>query len=315
VPQCVFSLVTFLSRYRLILFIFLGAVLAIFLFVGGPEPYSLRSFSYVWGLGHFVCFALWTCVYVYLRRSQSFFRVFFEVMVLTFVLGGLVEIVQSFIGRQGSWYDILHNQVGALIGLFFLSDIRRRLTTWLLRTVQVGLVAYVLWAVMPLGMYIIDDVIAWRQFPVFSGFETPFEHFRWQTQLSKSVSTEQAISGNRSLRVVIDPRPYSGIALNGALSDWSGYHNLSLHVYVPDDETMEFFVRVHDQHHNFQRNDRFQQPYQLQKGWNHLLISLEDIIAAPEERKLDITRVAALWLYTMDLEVPRVIYLDDVKLL
>lgn len=288
------------------------------LFVGGPGPDSLRSWRFLWGAGHLVGFAVWTCLYVNWRKPAGFLRLLSEVLLLTLLIGGLTEVLQAGIGRQASWQDLGNDLVGSLLGLLLMSRARRQLSRpWRMR-LQLPLLLVTLWVLWPILQVVWDDLVAWRQFPLLSGFETSLEASRWSGSAARQVSDTYAFEGRSALHVMLTTQRYSGIGLKDFPADWSEYRAIQVQVYNPDPEPLTLHFRIHDQRHRDFDNaysDRFNTSFDLHQGWNLLQVTLDKVAGAPRWRRLDLTRVAGLVLFVGKLERPRSIYLDDVRLL
>ncbi|MBN1958849.1 MAG: hypothetical protein JW773_11680 [Desulfuromonadales bacterium] len=304
-----------LNRQQLYLVLPLAAFCALFLFIGGPGYDSLRSFRYLWGAGHLVCFALWVNLYVTVRPKASWQRLVIESLLLVFALGGLTELIQAGIGRQGTWQDLGHDLVGGLIGLFFFSELKKDLSPLLLRVLQIPLLIVVLWTVFPVVRVIADDLVSWQQFPLLSGFETPLEGTRWSGSAQRKRTQEVAFAGQMSLQVRLTTQRYSGIGLKDFPRNWQDYSAVSLQVFNPDQEQLQLHLRIHDHAHNNAYSDRYNASFGISPGWNHLKVPLKDVSAAPKTRSFDLTRVAGLGVFVGKLERPRTIYLDDVRLI
>lgn len=284
------------------------------LFAGGPDDYSLRSFSTAWGFGHFFCFALWAYLYSVLRPDIKWRRYSVEVLAITFVLGGTAELIQPFFGRNALWSDVGQDLVGAVLAMVFFTAHRKQTALMKRRLLQVPLVLILLLYLFPLGQALIDDAVAWRQFPMLSGFETPFERTRWSKGGAHAVVEDPVSAGKRALRVELTTTQYSGIALNHFPRDWSDYNAVRLAVCNVSAEPLKLNVRIHDVHHNQDYDDRFNTRFVLQPGWNHLRVDLADAAAAPKNRQLDLKRIGALGLFVAGQEKNRTIIVDDVRL-
>ena len=288
------------------------------MFVGGPDADSLRSFRYVWGMGHLFCFALWSYLYTCWRKSLQFKRILFEVFILAIVLGGLSELIQSQIGREAAWPDFGNDIVGAIGGLVFFSESRKMISPWQLKCLQVPVLLLALWSFWPVGKVIVDDVVSRRQFPLLSGFETSLEKTRWGGSARRQISHDIYYSGTSSLQINLTRQRYSGLGLRDFPHDWSDHRSVSLQVFNPDMDSFTLYFRIHDQHHRDHQNtysDRFNTSFDILPGWNHLEVSLAQVVQAPKTRKMDMTKIAGMGLFVGKLDRPRTIYLDDVKLL
>lgn len=284
------------------------------LFVPGPTEYTLRSFRTAWGLGHFVCFALWAYLYSLFRPRLNFSCFLCEVLLLTFVFGGLSELIQPYFGRTALWSDLFQNMIGAVIGSVFFAAHRNQIATLKLRVLQLSVVVILLFYLLPLGQVMIDDTIAWQQFPLLSGFETPFEPSRWGRGLEPVVVNDPVFAGTGALRVELTTSQYSGIGLNHFPRDWSDYEAISMQVFNAAHELLSLRIRIHDVHHTHDYDDRFNTGFMLEPGWNDLRISLAEVASGPKDRQLDLTRVGGLGLFVVEQEERRVIVIDEVKL-
>ncbi|MDX2481782.1 MAG: VanZ family protein [Desulfuromusa sp.] len=303
------------QRYILTFLALLGAL---FLFVGGPGPDSLRSFRYVWGVGHLFCFALWAYLYVTWRSDQPFKRHLFEVVLLAFLFGGLTELIQSGIGREATWQDLGNDLVGALLGVVFFAESRKTVCNWQLKLLQAPVLFMALWSLLPVGKVMIDDVTAWRQFPLLSGFEMALEETRWGGSARRDINHDVHFAGSSSLRIRLTTQRYSGVGLKDFPQNWTDYRSVSLQVFNPDQDPLQLHFRIHDQLHRKYSNaygDRFNTSFMIKKGWNQLQVSLAEVAQAPKNRTLDLTRIAGMGVFVGKLDRSRMIYLDDVKLL
>lgn len=292
-------------------------VSALLLFVGGPDYDSLRSFRYGWGIGHLICFALWSYLYALWRSDRSFERLLLEIVVLSLLIGGLTEIIQAGIGRQGSWLDLGSDLVGGLCGVALAPQRAGYLQYWAVKLFRVAVVVLTLWGLLPFARVVVDDLVAWRQFPLLSGFETPFEVSRWSGSAARSIDRDISFAGQASLQVRLNTQRYSGIGLKDFPQNWDGYRAVGLQVYNPAAEPLTLHFRIHDRFHRQYDNaysDRFNTSFQLHTGWNQLRVTLAEVAAAPKERTLDLRQVAGLGVFVGKLERPRTIYLDEVKL-
>lgn len=306
------------NQLQLFVLLPIALLCTIFLFVGGPDYDSFRSFRSVWGSGHLLCFALWTYLYSVWRNDSSFKEVFFTSILLTFIIGGMTEIIQAGIGREASWQDLGNDVIGCCIGLMFLTPARTTLPAIRLKILQLPVVILTLWSLFPVGKVLVDDLIVRQQFPILSNFETALEVTRWSGSAQRKIDHKIHFSGKSSLRLELTTQRYSGVGLKDFPPDWSDYRAVSLQVFNPDSEPLDLHFRIHDQQHRLYKNaysDRYNTTFNIHPGWNHLQVSLADVAQAPKNRQLDLSHVAGLGVFVGKLDKPRTIYLDEVKLL
>lgn len=292
------------------------------LFVGGPGSDASRLIKHLWDLGHVFSFALWTWLYLQWRAQAEFWRQFLLLLVLTLLIGGVTELIQAqwlaSTGREGSWLDLQKDLLGCVLVLLFLDPTRRKLKRGLRHALQLLVLLLTFWTLVPLAYIVADEVVSWRQFPLLSGFETSLEIERWEGNSYRQVVNEPVYRGIAALQVQLNTDQYSGVTLSHFPADWSEYQLLYLAVYNPDQEPLRLNLRIHDRLHqkfNNAYSDRFNIQILLEQGWTQIDIPLSEVAMAPKERRMDLSRIAGLQLFTVKLERPRTLFIDDVRLI
>lgn len=304
-----------INLLRLILIV--GSIL---LFAGGPDYYSSRSFKNLWDLGHILFFSILSYL-ILLSWSQnermSFPLQAFFILIIALVLGSLIEIVQSGSRRSSDVLDVIRNVIGCMVTFSFFTPTEKTIPKKFFRAFQAITIVLVIAAFFPSIKSISDEIVALRQFPVLSDFETPFEIDRWAGNAALSIDDDIHFHGKSSLKVALKTSNYSGAGLRYFPSDWSNYDYLHLNVFNPTNEPLKITCRINDRRHTDgvqTYDDRFNRSQVLMKGWNQIVIPLEDVENAPKSRKLDLRRVQLLGVFVYRLPRPRVIYIDDVRL-
>ncbi len=307
-----------LTRLQMCLLLPPALIGAVLLFVGGPGPDSLRSVRYGWVAGHLICFALWGYLYLRWRSHLPIRRLLVEIVLLSFLVGGATEIIQSLVGREPSWHDAFNDVLGGLLAGLFFAPGRHQLGAPLRYAAQFLLLLVVAWSLLPFSRALADDIISRQQFPLLSGFETPFEQTRWGGKSRRHIDQRVVYRGQKALRVELVSGWYPGVFLNFFPADWRGYAALQMYVHHPLTEPLELHLRIHDQHHrDFDQHhrDRFNASFVLEPGWNRVRVMLADVVSAPRERELDLRRVAGVGFFAVSLKNPRIITIDEVRLL
>lgn len=92
-------------------------------FWGGPDYYSARSLQEIWNLGHVLFFFL---LNIYAFYHKGFVKITFWIRILccvllTFLLGALVELLQQMVpDRIASFSDLLRDMSGFMIAFFVI---------------------------------------------------------------------------------------------------------------------------------------------------------------------------------------------------
>ncbi len=292
----------------------------ILFFLGGPDYNSPRAFSAFWNLGHIIYFSLlsyalskWERLARYRLIHQWLF-----VLSVTLVSGTLVELVQYHIPhRTADPTDVIRDLTGSFLFLSFSSAYSGSLGKLkiILRTVAIMLLLIQL---RPLTISLLDEAIAWRQFPLLSGFETPFEQDRWQGNARMAIKHIPAIATDHIMQITLSRTRYSGVDLRYFPGDWRKYKTLELNIYNPQTQPLSITYRIHDRQHalGLQRyNDRYNHRFLLNHGWNKIEINLNDVASAPRHRKMDLGQIRSLGIFVSSQPQPRIIFLDNIKLL
>lgn len=282
-----------------------------FFFVGGPNWMSGPLFRAVWDLGHIVFFALLLLV---IQRKHPLHKWYWWLLVTLVVLivGASIEYLQTKVGRDGNWSDVLGNLTGAWLGLFWF----QRPTRW----VWIGRILACLLLMRPLmivaNLALLQYQVA-QKFPLISSFEQASELTRWDGRLQRS--TEHISEGSYSAQVSLGKRKYSKAALRKFFGDWRQHQYLAFDIYNPDAHPLSMSLRVHDAQHEqgskaYQNNDRFNAPLMVEPGWNKFRVALKDIQHAPEGREMEMDLIRGVEIFTGPQDPPRVIYLDNLRL-
>ena len=306
-------------NYRLWVYGILLATGTVLLFKGGPDYYSSRSFRHLWDLGHVIYFALlalllsrWSPV-----SRMSLGRAWIVILAITLLAGISIELLQYGAARDPDVGDVLRDLSGSLLVLVFgplgtrLQPVSRR------RFLQFSVLAVLLVHLWPVARSLLDEAIARHQFPLLSGFETPFETDRWTGGAGMSVEIVPSISQDKLLKLSLTTDRYSGAALKYFDGDWSSARTLRISLYNPDASPLQITCRIHDLQHedgNQEYEDRYNRSFLLVQGWNHIEIALNDVQASPVSRSMDMSRIRGLGIFVVTIPAPRILYIDEVRL-
>ncbi|WP_331351452.1 VanZ family protein [Cellvibrio sp. UBA7671] len=285
-----------------------------FFFVGGPDSFSSLLLKNVWNFGHIIFFAV-LMLLVQAFKPLAHWRQWFLVTIVAIVIGGAIELVQHFVGRNTSVDDVLHNVFGVWLGLFWGQKPTRRV--WLLRFISVMCVLPSLWSVLDAAW---GDVVMRQQFPLVNSFESRHEMQQVQAGAARATvrqSDSVVRHGHRSLSVILSTEKYAGISLLGPYGDWSGYQFLTMDFYNPEAERLELVIKISDYQHDSGRNlhgDRFNYPVVLMTGWNHVRIDLNELRSAPAGRDMQMDKITGFTVFALQLPTSREFYWDNIRL-
>jgi len=242
-----------------------------------------------------------------LTRSRSTWLV--PLAFLTTVGGGIaVEWLQTFVGRDASWSDVVTDALGAACALAFVmwrqtvsAPPPGRLARRLAPVVMIACAAAILHPVA-------EAAAAYTRraslFPVIAQFDSPLDLYfvsaigavatRGQMPDAWSAATDP-----ESLRVLVASEPYPGVAFTEPVRDWSAWSKLKLDITNPDARPLDLNVRVHDIAHSQHYDDRFNQRFAIDGATRTTIsIPLQDIQQGPKSRLLDLENVAGIIVFT-----------------
>jgi VanZ family protein len=179
------------------------------------------------------------------------------------LLGAIIELIQSAIGRDAEAGDLLRDGLGALAALGVLMFFDQRLAgrsagRWWLRVA--GLVVSVA-ATLALLAPLLTAGLAYqernRQFPVLADFDRPFTTYFVATLADVSAArapVPRALAGSAGratgLRVTVRGKRWWGVALREPRADWSGYERVMMSIANPSSQPLRLRVRILDARHS-----------------------------------------------------------------
>ncbi len=280
-----------------------------FFFLGGSIESSSSLLGAIWDCGHLVFF-----ISLVVLASRKFdinnWRFALFITAIVFVVGGLIEIIQAHIGRDGNWEDLFRDLTGTWLGIFWLQ--RSNKWVWLGRICATLFLIPNLTAVFYESWY---ELRARHEFPLLVGFESSIESHWGKAEDERS--TQYRTQGEYSLKVVLPPKYYPGIKFSRLQRDWRGFKQFSFDIYNPDANAFYMTVRVNDAQHGLSQwamTDRFNASFLLNPGWNYLSFSLNEIEHAPAGRLMDLSHITWVEIFAGKLAESRIIYVDNLRL-
>ncbi len=228
-------------------------------------------------------------------------------------LGLSSEVLQHWVGRQPSWHDVRANLLGTTAGVLWMnnqiagrSKIGSRLFAGLL---LVGALLNPAWILA-------DAASQALEMPSLASFEFPWELSRWSVQDCRIQRVRQhSTSGDWALQVDFDRRKYPGLAIPEVPPNWTFYREIAFDVTLEAPDSLNLIVKITDEAHNWESNDRFHYQAHLTSGLNRIRILLRDVQQAPESRLMDLSRMRMLQFFLIDPKTPARIYLDNIRLI
>jgi len=230
-------------------------------------------------------------------------------------LGGAVEIIQSFLGRDAEFSDFALDLAGAGICVAFVGFLEAaRIRT---RVVLGALCAAITAAALtPLGITLAAEARARSMFPALSSFESAWDLRAWVGHLNRFEIVRQGVADDEcALVVLLLPGDFPNACLRFFPRDWRGYRALALTIGIERLPPVPLEIRIDDLAHNDTYEDRFNRVLRLQPGRNDIEFPLAEVEAGPRGRKLDLSAVRSVAIFAVHLDEPFRLTIDGVRLI
>lgn len=222
---------------------------------------------------------------------------FLLIIPLAMISGLLIEIIQSYSGRDFSLSDIYVDILGASISIIWFSKTKIIIKKFSPIILKLSSIFAIFICLLPLVLNTMDELVARIQFPVLADFRSPLE-------LNRFGGNAQLKQENEYLLVRFGTEKYSGFGLKYFPRCWTGYQSVQLDVNNPNRENVVLTCRIHDVLHNNSYDDRFNEKYNINPGDQEIIIDLGRVETAPRSRTMDMCRIGALGCFTTYQKLP-----------
>jgi len=144
--------------------------------------------------------------------------------------------------------------------------------------------------------------------------ESDLNSLNWECGKWFERAKENVTSGKHSLRAVLPPGQYPGIAFQEVRENWSGYDHLGMDVYNPSVESVIFHIRIDDHKSGWEYADRFDTNFRLEPGMNKLMIPTGSIRTNVHQNPLNLKKIKRFMLFVPNSNKKRELYLDNIRL-
>jgi len=297
-------------------------VLSVLLFTEHPFNESERTYKAFWNTGHLYFFAIliWLVLQHPALQHKSVFRLLAMSVLISLISGGMIEVIQLAVGRDMDIGDVLLDVLGGLLGCLIILLQTVAFKVWQKRLALLAVMLVLLLAYIPFLILVYDDYLIKNNFPVIADFESTFEKSRWYGVNVQSLSIDDTTvrSGEHSLKSEFALGEFPALELEGFTDDdWSEYQWFKLSLFNDQPEPVEVEIKVYDRQHqanNYRYSDRFNRVLRLQQGWNDFAVPVNEILNAPEGRRMDPTEIYEFSIFLYKPIKPLVLYVDDIYL-
>jgi len=300
-----------------------GSITIYFVFFFNIDISRYRSLHELWNLGHiflFIVITLYTYKYYLNNLKLPAYSEILFIVIFALVVGLFIEYVQTFTGRNYSYFDVLLDVIGGLIGFILFSksisdfNLVQKLLTYSSILTLLSLSLY------PMVIVVLDDFNQREDFPILvknkSVFEvTRFKKSNMNIELVNNIYNQD--KETKVLKFTFKPGNYSTAILGTFETDWSEYGSLVFSVYNDNETPSSFVIRIHDSKHekvDYAYRDRFNKIIKLKNGWNEIIISLSDVKNAPVNRYMNMKKISQLIIFKSNVKKEQQLYFGKMRL-
>ncbi len=92
-------------------------IMSVMLFVSNPTDNSVRLYQGLWNTGQLFLFALliWLLITQSSLKQYSWVKMLLLSLLFSLLLGGLIEVLQCFVGGYMEWQDLFTDMLGGVL--------------------------------------------------------------------------------------------------------------------------------------------------------------------------------------------------------
>lgn len=275
-----------------------------------PLPGNSLWWREVFNSGHVALFVfLAFFIYGQLKATPRLLNslvIYPVVLIVGISLGGLIELLQSFVQRDASINDLYSDFFGLLAGLSLIAAYSLKKHQYKKVATALLLVSVIFVSIGVLPLIQLSWFYAERQraFPVIVDFDAD-----WSFRFMRFDKVDLLERTRRSQSKAVYPvqfnlGKYPGISVIEPEPDWSDYRSLRMKIFSKNKGDFILVLRIHDDKHNQQFLDRFNMRLQIRQGMNEIDVPLKRVELAPRGRKMDLANIAGIILFMREPDEP-----------
>lgn len=245
--------------------------------------------------------------------------IYCRAFVAAVLLGVATELIQHFLpDRSMSLSDAMHDAAGAALGISAIALMRHTGRRRGLALV-IGLTALtiLLWAPLQCARGYAERRAAW---PDLVRSHVRAERYFMRTaaarlQLRPLPAAYAREPGERAWQLHFRPGAHPALEWFEPVADWRAYRYLVLDLTNPEQTALPLTLRILDRTHNWESADRFNGPLTVPAGQRVTVrFALAVVERAPRGRRMDMSRVTNLMLFSSAPAAGRTLYVSRVGL-
>lgn len=234
------------------------------------------------------------------------------------MLSVLIESIQTQFNRTFDWRDITHNIYGSLLTIFYYYQKRYKKRSLAYGFSLGGIILLVILILIPLYQALKVALYNQQHFPVLLSFSSETEIKKWKGNNIVLINNTIDTSTYYLKATMLAKDRYNPITLKYFSSNWSGFQNIRIEIELDETLPIKICVRITDEKHDLstqEYKDRYQRCFNFIDKINTINIPLDDIINAPEKRKISLDNMSEITIYSTHLLSDRIIYINKITLI
>lgn len=144
--------------------------------------------------------------------------------------------------------------------------------------------------------------------------DSELDQFHWKCHTLFSLSGEHISHGRQSLKMVLFPDEYPGIAPMISNTDWRGFRSFGFDVYNAEKTRVPLTVRIDDRKDYPEYRDRYNKTYSLAPGQNTIIIPLKDLATTGSGRTLNLKNIYRILMFVVKPQRKIILHFDYLRL-
>lgn len=289
--------------------------LFLFFFIGGPSHYSSLGVILFWNNGHIIFYFITSLLLLKKAISKYSLQIsIILVFIYTLILGGVIEVIQNNIGRGLDYADMYRNLLGCSLAVaYWLIKINKKNLITIIASLFILIL--VLYEQRLLFSFLSLKYQQYSNLPILADFSSPKERMLWSKGVI--VNNDKGMQ-DHSLKVTLQKgKKYAGFTFKEVYQNWRGYNEIEFRISSSSHQFEKLCLKITDLAHdngNQAYNNRFNYCPKLSYGENVINITLDDIINAPNNRKMNITEISQIGFFMVDLQAAKTLHINEIKL-
>ncbi len=255
---------------------------------------------------------IYISIFVFSRLSISLpalhrYRLYIITIVSGLFIGLSVEVLQFFVGREMSLQDWSKDFFGLLSGIALLEFRRQIKSSSFNKAAAISLLFAA--GFLFFGVHSLLQ-LSWHYYQRNNAFPVLLEFDKsWSDSFlffNKAEVTGGAAvfhgGADKFYRIVFESGRYPGFGLVETAGDWSNYRYLCFSLFSSQHDDVDVVLRVNDSAHNQEYTDRYNKRISVHYGVNKIKVALIDIKNAAEKRNINLSEIAEMKLFAVNLE-------------